>query len=193
MSDASPQPAGEPLFAGPIQGLRAWSVVWLEGEPWLGGTMTRGLWEPYGGATRAVCDPGVGRFGRWLGGRTHPAPDRHCRCGLYAFHPHSFPDEGSAVGMRPQVAGVVAAWGRVELHRGGFRAEYARSVALVASPRARPSTVEAVHRLADRYRAELLEVEDIRAHCRREGIGLGDPVVDSLVPAEVGTWAVAPA
>ncbi len=55
----------------------------------------------------------------------HAAPHPSCECGLYAYHePSSRPPEGDTV------TGAVLAWGRIEVHRSGFRAEYAEPVVL---------------------------------------------------------------
>lgn len=62
----------------------------------------------------------------------HPAPDKNCGCGLYAYHKpaHLFAAVG-LFGPRPsRIKGAIAAWGRMEIHPTGFRAEKARVVAL---------------------------------------------------------------
>jgi hypothetical protein len=60
----------------------------------------------------------------------HTTPDPDCECGLYALH-----DLDLIRGHEPEtivfIIGAVAAWGRLEVHWDGFRAEYAQIVALV--------------------------------------------------------------
>jgi hypothetical protein len=59
----------------------------------------------------------------------HRAPAHSCGCGLYAsYHPWRSLDRYLCQG--PPVYGAISAWGRLELHPDGFRAEYARVVAL---------------------------------------------------------------
>ena len=79
---------------------------------------------------RAECVPSCrDATGLWRAAAPHsgPAPDAGCVCGLYElFAPaRSRGRERLAV-----VHGAVVLWGRIELHRLGMRAEYARIVAL---------------------------------------------------------------
>jgi hypothetical protein len=66
-------------------------------------------------------------FGQgWLD-EPHEAPHPNCRCGIYAWHampaPGPIPDPD-------RIFGVVARWGRVEVHADGMRGEHARICAL---------------------------------------------------------------
>jgi hypothetical protein len=83
------------------------------------------------------------------------------------------------------VAGVVEAWGRVELHAEGFRAEYARPVALLLPDGCQESDYGAlVGRLADRYGARMLCFSDptgLVAHCKHRNLGLAEETVRSLL------------
>jgi hypothetical protein len=88
-------------------------------------------------------------------------PAKDCSCGIYARH-----DPHHIVGREP-VAGVIEAWGRIEIGRHGFRARYARLVAIAVCPLAngyRPMapwwipatekddyTCNAARRLSERY------------------------------------------
>jgi hypothetical protein len=86
------------------------------------------------------------------------------------------------------IAGIVEAWGRVEIHEQGFRAELARpvAIALVGTPQDSDLGLIAA-RIARRYRAELIEVEkpeDLVPYCRERGLGLSREIVGSLL-AEV--------
>jgi hypothetical protein len=82
----------------------------------------------------------------------HEAPAPGCHCGLYALHAPTFwygPDatraQGGLLGRHPAsgcyVAGLVAAWGRMEVHADGFRAERARVVAIAIPDRKRDAAV----------------------------------------------------
>jgi hypothetical protein len=92
------------------------------------------------------------------------APAAACSCGIYAFHPWSRAFEPGAVSGREvgdgvwTVWGEVEAWGEMEVYEDGFRAEYARPVAVYI-----PSL------LAESVRMRIQEVA--RAHgipCSRE-------------------------
>jgi hypothetical protein len=84
---------------------------------------------------------------------------------------------------------VIEAWGRVELHAGGFRAERARPIALfVVENETTLALARALRRTAARYECELIELETrrgIEVECRRRDWGLSREVVADLVPDEV--------
>jgi hypothetical protein len=104
------------------------------------------VWVP--GENRAVCDPlpRTATFGpislRWDGSYDDPpppkkcdhAPTPECECGLYALHSPNdlWYGKKNLWQADPLIAGVVCAWGRLEVHHGGFRAEFARVCALAA-------------------------------------------------------------
>jgi hypothetical protein len=172
-----------PLIAGVIHGVRVWSIVW-DGEGHLGGSVQGSRWEPGGEATRARC--------LTVAHGDHSPPEPNCGCGLYAIHPrvagpNDLPGLGIGGSSLHAVAGIVEAWGRVEVYGRGFRAEYARPLALAAigvplgSPRERQ-----IRELAERYGASLLRFarpQDLLGYCRRRGLGLDPAVIASLVPA----------
>ena len=60
--------------------------------------------------------------------RGHEAPSRECSCGLSAYY--ELPEEPD-LPAPDAVWGVITAWGRVIEHELGFRAQYARTVALL--------------------------------------------------------------
>jgi hypothetical protein len=51
----------------------------------------------------------------------HRAPHRDCECGLYAWHNPQ---------LHGAVVGAVQAWGRIMIHKKGFRAEHMRVICL---------------------------------------------------------------
>ena len=163
--------AGEaPLIAGKIQGVRGWTLF----ASVLGAAVHGDEWAAGGKATHATC--------RAHGG--HKAPAKQCGCGLYGTHPW-------AGGTQGEILGVIEAWGRVELHAGGFRAERARPIALfVVENETTLAVARALRRTAKRYECELIELETrrgIEVECRRRGWGLSREVVAELVPA-AETW-----
>jgi len=62
----------------------------------------------------------------------HASPDPHCQCGIYAYHR---PGLRAYYGEFAWAEGIIAAWGRVEVHADGFRAEHARVEALAPPER----------------------------------------------------------
>jgi hypothetical protein len=87
--------------------------------------------ERWTGVVRARCRPEL----RLPGAPQHPpdhAPHPGCRCGLHAYHaPRSVVPAADFRG----VLGIVAVWGRLEVHPDGVRAEVAQVRALGVSPR----------------------------------------------------------
>ena len=77
----------------------------------------------------------------WIPASYHPVPSVSCQCGLYAFSTaaeairraqRQTAPVFAGCGHAPPVVGAVVAWGRVVEHgRQGWRAEYARPIALL--------------------------------------------------------------
>jgi hypothetical protein len=122
---------GTTRVVGEVIGFRQWRVG---SELELRSGNAAHAWTP--GANTARCEPSA----LAMPVRPHSVvPAKDCHCGLYALHsPSSFwygpRAERSlfslAVGEGLYVAGVVAAWGRLEVHHSGFRAEHAQLVAI---------------------------------------------------------------
>jgi hypothetical protein len=170
-----------PLIAGVIHGVRVWRTRLDGRRPRLAAAAQGSAWVPGGLPTRAAC----------LVGEGHPAPAGECACGLYALHPHTLETTASFFSFPGYhrgalwIAGLVEAWGRIEVHAEGFRAQYARPIALLAMGLPRHGEY---HRLAAEaaaaYRVELLQLESpaqVAAHCREHDLGLSREVVRSLV------------
>lgn len=121
-----------------------------------------GYWEP--GVNEARCDQG----------KDHEAPAPDCECGLYAYHSlqELGPDDG--------VIGVVAAWGRLEVHHDGFRAERARILALARTDCEvfEPETFRHIEAVAARYHLPLVPLRQL------ESVGMehGSPVPPRFRP-----------
>jgi hypothetical protein len=167
------QRAGEfiaPDLARPIIGYRDWVNVGDE----LLSPLARTPWEA--GPMQAECLPSCrGARGLWRTASAHagPAPDPGCVCGIYAlFTPHR-PWGRERLAL---VRGAVVLWGRIELHRRGMRAEFARIVTL-AFPSSRRHA-DAVARVA-----ELLDVEAVRARdLPVAALAYGEPLEPTLIP-----------
>ncbi len=75
----------------------------------------------------------------------HFAPDWGCECGLYAKHNMGYP-----TGLQSGCGyGAVKAWGKLQVHHDGFRAEYAEVIALAYGDRWSVSSFALVSRVAD--------------------------------------------
>lgn len=162
-------------MTGRVRGLRSWRLVPGPAGEWRLGALNGELWER-GTPTRAVC----------RGRRSHAehAPAGDCQCGLYALHPWAYrATEWVPGGL--SIFGTVSAWGALQLHAEGFRAQWAEPASLFlvgADPRSEYGSV--LVDLAAVHGAEIWEVatmsEAIR-RCSLEGIGLARRTIASLL------------
>ena len=122
-----------PRFSGMLLGVRQWLVPDSLGElkPLRTLKASTPSWETDGLATEARCFSDASE--------AHEPPGKDCECGLRAYHPWLVPpwylwSGDKAANKGRYVTGVVEAWGRIELYPEGFRAAFARPVALVLPP-----------------------------------------------------------
>ena len=139
-----------PDFIEAVIGYRAWRV---DREARLCAWTGRTAWTS--GVNRARC------FAVPLGGlrpRRHSAPDPDCMCGLYALN-----DSGDARLALGDVWGAIAAWGSVQVHRTGFRAELACVVALAADEAADAERRWRLEAVARAYGVPLVPAGELEA------------------------------
>ncbi len=82
------------------------------------------------------------------------------------------------------VTGIVEAWGEVDLHPDGFRAQFARPRWLVLPARADRETTRALAALAAKYDAEVLTLRnagELMGHCRDHDLGMAPAAVGELL------------
>lgn len=105
-----------------------------------------------------------------------PIPPKHywsphlgCTCGIYALHTYpqvweEFEGERKAT-TKPwpheAVTGVIQGWGRMVVGDKGWRAQYAKPVAIVSRPKSRKLS-PVIERLADRYGLEIVDARNLR-------------------------------
>jgi glycine cleavage system H protein len=146
-----------PDFLEAVVGYRAWHVE-PDGRlrPW---TFTSLAWEP--GVNEAVCARDV----------RHQPPVADCMCGLYAL---TDPADRRLDFRADQAVGAIAAWGDMEVHRTGFRAEHASITALALPDRADHDQRVALELAARRYGVSLVPPEQLSAEALRHGTPLPD-------------------
>jgi len=162
-----------PDLCEPVVGYRAWHLA-DDGvlRPW---SFPEHPWEP--GVTTASCARVPG----------HPAPVTSCSCGLYAL---SDPSDRRLNFSGDQAIGAIAAWGDLEVHRTGFRAQHACVVALAVPDRAGAELVARLEAAAARHRVALVPARSLSAEARRHGAPLS---VDAVWGGPVrGAGAAAP-
>lgn len=156
-----------PRLQGEVVGFRTWHI---DDELRLS---PRSVGEPWtAGVNEAKCYRDLG----------HRAPSTKCECGLYAFHePEARPTATIyAWGQTAlsDVPGVVLAWGNLDVHHAGFRAEFAQPLLLgyeEAWSRLRRETVRTVAR---EYHMELAPVRELP----RLALEHGSPVPSAMRP-----------
>ena len=154
-----------PDLIAPVVGFRKWRVVadhitspyvplrWNERE------------------TRARCMPANRSlmFGAgWLE-EPHEAPHPRCKCGVYAWHD---PPQRGPIRDAQQSFGVIALWGRVEVHEEGMRGEYARIEALSFQPDLGSEHVRRIKAIADRLRVAAVAYDDLPRAAQEFGDGV---------------------
>ena len=175
-----------PDLIAPIVGYRQWRLARnAAGEAELSsGGIGDAAWIP--GTNRAECKltqlaaagtysppPSVAEGAE----RPHEAPGAECSCGMYGTHALDEPEDPTLP------TGAIVAWGRIEVHRTGLRAEYAR-VAVLGMPKTIRSDAqrELVAEAAERYGVPCVSGDRVEELAR----GLGSPVPRSLLPEEPG-------
>jgi hypothetical protein len=183
------------VVPGLIYGLRAWTL-YTEGSHWrLGSRSQASIW-PVGEPMEARC------AGQDLLDEEHPhdPPGPTCGCGIYAYHPFGAraeelaecieaPEPGRANAIGWTVYGVIAAWGRVEVHEQGFRAQSARLAAILTAGAWDHSAYgDARRAVALEYDVPVVPVlgdpEEVVASCRERWPGLTPELVDTLLMDE---------
>ena len=160
-----------PDLVAPVVAFRAWRMV--EGR----------LLSPYipcrweGRLMHATCYPAnrVLLKGRgWLA-EPHASPHPDCKCGIYAYHR---PGTQAYFGEWLWTEGVVSAWGRIEAHAQGLRAEHARVEALALPPENEPERRRVTRAIAADLRVPLVAREGLEAFAGE----VGAPVPPALLP-----------
>jgi hypothetical protein len=179
-----------PVVPGRLYGLRSWTAG---DKNSLRSLAQDEVWEKGPKPTRARC----------LVARGHRAPDGRCGCGLYALHPTAAQCAASFQAARcaarsdepeAEVVGIVAAWGEVELHESGFRAEYARSHALLLPAVPGGPYAHRVRALAAAHESEVWEVgsaTDLHRRCVDQNLGLSETAVRELLGRKLRRHAAA--
>ena len=154
----------------PIIGYREWVVVGdeilspLARTPWGAGPM------------QAECLPSCREAqGLWRTAAPHsePPPAPGCVCGIYALFA---PGRSRGRERLAIVRGAVVLWGRIELHRRGMRAEFARIVTL-ALPSSQGHT-DAVFRVARQLDVEAVRARDLPLAAQ----AYGEPLEPTFIP-----------
>lgn len=160
-----------PDLIAPVIGFRAWRL----GADRLLSPYIPCRWE--GRTMHAQCydaNRTLLRGEGWLDA-PHPSPDPRCQCGIYAYHR---PGLRAYYGEFAWAEGIIAAWGRIEVHADGFRAEHARIEALARPDRDTPAVHRTIEAVAAGLGVPLLE----RAELAGAAEAYGRPLPASSMP-----------
>ena len=98
--------------------------------------------------------------------RGHEAPHRDCRCGYAAYY--ALPEDPE-LPARQAVWGIVVAWGRIVECERGFRAQYARPVALLDCENGFDPKGKSARLAAEHYAIPRLPREELLAYAAWHG------------------------
>jgi glycine cleavage system H lipoate-binding protein len=161
-----------PDLCEPVIGYRAWRLD-CDGSLLSWGV---GAWAWQPGVNEARC----------FFDASHEAPVHDCRCGLYAL---SRADD-RRLDPSQNAVGAVAAWGAMEIHRTGFRAQFAAVTGLALAPDSSTPQTERLQAAARRYRVPLVAADELPRLARR----FGHPAdFDALAPASAVPCLLPPA
>lgn len=154
--------APPPAVQGKVLGFRVWTLRGHELASAL--PQLRSTWTL--GPNTAVCH--VDRFlkaypGVRVSTDPHAAPGHGCKCGLYATH-------GPLAALSGlKVVGAVLAWGRIEVHHDGFRAEHAEPIMLAYHHDQPFDHVQRLHAVASEFDIPVVPVGELEREARLTG------------------------
>jgi hypothetical protein len=149
-----------PDLAEPVLGFRAFDVC--EDGRLISVTGHGTVWRP--GVVTAYC--------RRPGFSSHPAPAHDCTCGLYAYT-----ELDPRLKQGERCIAAIAAWGNMEVHETGFRAQRACVLALAATPAADLLQRRLIFASAERYGVPAVPLR----HLEAEGLRHARPLSRALV------------
>jgi hypothetical protein len=169
------EPVDPPIYGECVIGYRQWHLTeWVLNPV---GYMTAPPWRPGVNTARCAAGSGPSSYTITFGALNafeegvvpipdHMAPGNQCRCGLYAYH-----DPIKTLSGVGYVWGAVAAWGNIEVHHNGFRAQYAQIVALT-EPESREEAENLRWTAREIYKVPVVPYDQLVAEAERHGRSL---------------------
>ena len=151
-----------PDYIGLVAGVRTWRVantMWARMGGWLWSWGALACWRPphIEEWKEAECTGG------------HRIPGENCSCGIYAFHTVAAMQR--ELGPRDRgdgyehVSGVIAARGEIVEHEDGFRAQYAKVLAIFSDSLDTPK-----EEIAEEYHCPIIRPDEYDAFCADHGL-----------------------
>lgn len=110
----------------------------------------------------------------------HTAPKCECACGIYAYHASPEGWRTGELKMGTTVGAVILGWGKMEVHRDGFRSEFAEIAALIYDPYGGPKRRKRIEKAGRLYDVDVICVDDLESYKKP-----GESIPESLLPEEV--------
>jgi hypothetical protein len=140
-------------------------------------------WRVVDGRLRSLYEPIF-----WL----EPMQRAECRSGKYSAHPHEAPHSGCSCGIYAShepdyrfptvdyrgVSGIVTAWGAIEVHADGLRAEWVQVQALSMYEHWGRRQTDAVRTVAETLEVDLIDLYDLEAVAGHYGARLDPRLVE---------------
>jgi hypothetical protein len=156
----------------PLVGYRGWLVK--DDALWSAFPSIRTVEWPVGKPLHSECLPPQ-RYSQNDDRRVANAPKHYwaphikCTCGIYALHgyPKLWEQREGERKKTPKpwpgeaVTGMVHGWGHIIVGDKGFRAQYAKPIALISRPRS-VKWASVIERLAERYGLEIVDAREVR-------------------------------
>jgi hypothetical protein len=157
MAIPQPSPDGAPDYVGLVAGARAWrlaNTMWARMGGYLWSWSMLDCWRKGEEWKPAECKQG------------HRIPGDDCKCGIWAFFdPELLLAEwpGRRAGDEPSelVSGVIGAGGNIVVHELGFRAQYAKVLAVFDDE----ETIIPLDEIADKHGCSVILRTDFDAFC----------------------------
>lgn len=136
-----------------------------------------------------LCSCGVGSHIKWMPGENkarcisnnpfqkseHVAPNKHCQCGLYCVHTC---DQLWGGYSSNSICAAVTGWGKIEVHNGGFRSEYAEVVLLARDSTRGPIVAEQISKSSKLYKVGVVDITELIDKSKE----FGDSLPDNVIP-----------
>lgn len=198
-SKSTEPPTSPPVFSQCVVGYRVWNIDPLgrlrpktcDVTPWVPGVNTarceRHHYDsifPYYQFIRGTVSSATATTD------VHGAPTEDCDCGLYAhFATHDLPTiEYDLDASQIYVVGAVAAWGTIQVHADGIRAEKMCVTALALTDSMPPEIRDLVERVAAKYRVSAVAYDLLQAEAEMHGMPLPEDARPTRRP-DTGIYA----
>lgn len=163
------------LYAGdPVIGFRSWRID--NDAPILRARMTDTAWNK-DTPTKATCIPSQFRHMTDKAPLDHEAPNEYCSCGIYGWYDSTPLNLEEFRGLPPgdfndqMIFGTIVVWGRIHFHEFGFKAEYAKPVALTDHNLLRSDGFkETLRQISREYEIPIMKDTKLASYTRRWGI-----------------------